>query len=211
MKKPCDDNTPNWFVGHWRDWHRGHGCAQDDGKDHSEAAAVEIEQHKRNEATGYLTDADLHFLRASTTAENTLLVRALDELAARRSNFRAFVSHRLAELVARPEMWARRKEAFVAQIRLLVEIAADSWNPSLFNQTTFPGESVLHLDEDFDPAWARDVIDRVRRTFFAKDADEDPTRTFDHSDRRAKHFDRRLGFCACEHCAKLPEWESPRC
>lgn len=84
MKKPCDDNTPNWFVGHWRDWHRGHGCAQDDDRPRSAEAQVEIEQHAGSVRTGFLTDAELSFLRASTTAGNTLLTRALDELKARR-------------------------------------------------------------------------------------------------------------------------------
>jgi hypothetical protein len=87
--KPCTSGTPPWFVGHWRDWHRGHGCDQDDGKTRSETATTEIAQHAANEATGYLTDAELGFLRASTTAGNELLVRALDELAARRSRERS--------------------------------------------------------------------------------------------------------------------------
>lgn len=87
--KPCTDNAPSWFVGHWRDWHRGHGCDRDDGKDRSNAAVIEIEQHRRNAATGYLTDAELSFLRARTTSGDDLLVRALDELAARRSTDKA--------------------------------------------------------------------------------------------------------------------------
>src|SRR5947208_4331453 len=87
-KSSCPDNTPPWFTGHWRDWHRGHGCYQDDGKDRSDAAVIEIEQHKQNKqnaGTGYLTDAELRFLRARTTSGDELLVRALDELKARRS------------------------------------------------------------------------------------------------------------------------------
>lgn len=28
----CDNMAPASFVGHWRDWHRGHGCNLDDGK-----------------------------------------------------------------------------------------------------------------------------------------------------------------------------------
>ena len=84
MRKPCTNNTPPWFTGHWRDWHRGHGCDQDDGKDRSDAAVMEIEQHRQNAGTGYLTDAELSFLRARTTSGDTLLVRALDELRDRR-------------------------------------------------------------------------------------------------------------------------------
>ena len=84
MNKPCTNSTPAWFVGHWRDWHRGHGCDQDDGKPRREEASVEIAQHEANQTTGYLTDAELRYLRASTTSGNELLVRALDELAARR-------------------------------------------------------------------------------------------------------------------------------
>lgn len=85
MTRPCTNNSPPWFVGHWRDWHRGHGCECDDGKSRSEAAATEIAQHAANAATGFLTDAELHFLRARTTSGDTMLVRALDELAVRRS------------------------------------------------------------------------------------------------------------------------------
>jgi hypothetical protein len=27
--KPCEERCPPEWTGHWRDWHRGHGCAQD--------------------------------------------------------------------------------------------------------------------------------------------------------------------------------------
>ena len=83
--KPCTRNTPPWFTGRWRDWHRGHGCAQDDGQPRSEAAVTEIAQHAANEGTGYLTDAELACLRARTTSGDTLLVRALHELCDRRT------------------------------------------------------------------------------------------------------------------------------
>lgn len=84
----CTNNTPSWFVGHWREWHRGHGCDKDDGKPRSVDAATEIAQHTANTDTSFLTDAELRFLRASTTSGNDLLVRALDELAARRAGTR---------------------------------------------------------------------------------------------------------------------------
>jgi hypothetical protein len=119
-------NSPPWFVGHWRDWHRGHGCAQDDGRPKSAEATTEIAQHAANETTGYLTDAELSFLRASTTSGNELLVRALDELKQRRT--------------------AEKKRTAA---------------------------------------------------------------TFDHSARATKHFEPLLGYCVCDHCAKLPIFESP--
>jgi hypothetical protein len=28
----CRDFAPAGFPGHWREWHRGHGCRLDDGK-----------------------------------------------------------------------------------------------------------------------------------------------------------------------------------
>lgn len=82
--KPCSNNTPPWFVGHWREWHRGHGCDRDDGNPRSEDAKAEIEQHAANDVTGFLTEAELRFLRAATTSGDTLRVRALGELAALR-------------------------------------------------------------------------------------------------------------------------------
>lgn len=97
MKPPetCLHDTPRWFTSHWRDWHRGHGCVKDDGQPRSEAAIAEISQHTANEATGYLTDAELGCLRARTTSGDTLLVRALEELRDRRAE----VTRRAAELV----------------------------------------------------------------------------------------------------------------
>lgn len=83
--KPCPDNTPGWFIGHWRDWHRGHGCSSDDGLPQTAGAVAEISQHAANKGTGFLTDAELSYLRARTTSGDTLLVRALDELRARRA------------------------------------------------------------------------------------------------------------------------------
>lgn len=88
LKESCANHTPSWFVGHWCEWHRGHGCDKDDGKPRSAAAVTEIEQHTANADTGFLTDAELSFLRASTTSGNDLLVRALDELATRRTRER---------------------------------------------------------------------------------------------------------------------------
>lgn len=85
----CSDDTPRWFTGRWRDWHRGHGCDKDDGNPRSIEAVVEIDQHAANIGTGYLTDAELSYLRARTTSGDTLLVRAFDELRARRAEVRA--------------------------------------------------------------------------------------------------------------------------
>lgn len=88
MKTECTNNTPPWFVGHWREWHHGHGCDKDDGHPQSDQAKTEIAQHAANNDTGFpsfLTDAELRFLRASTTSGNELLVRALDELRDRRA------------------------------------------------------------------------------------------------------------------------------
>ncbi len=84
----CDSHSPPWFVGHWRDWHRSHGCDRDDGRPRSEAATREIEQHAANvareETADFLTDAELSFLRGRTTSGDTLLVRAIAELTTRR-------------------------------------------------------------------------------------------------------------------------------
>jgi hypothetical protein len=85
----CTNHTPPGFVGHWRDWHRGHGCDKDDGASRSAAAKTEIQQMAENESSGFLTDAELAFLRAATTSGDTLLVRALDELRARRATMAA--------------------------------------------------------------------------------------------------------------------------
>ena len=52
LTKSCTNNTPPGFTGHWRDWHRGHGCDKDDGKLRSEAARVEIAQQSANQDTG---------------------------------------------------------------------------------------------------------------------------------------------------------------
>lgn len=124
----CPDNTHGWFIGDWRDWHRGHGCRNDDGLARSAEAVAEISQHHANKDTGRLTDAELAHLRARTTSGDTLLVRALDELRARRAE----AAQRTAELVEaldifdlnwcpehghspRPEVFAR-----VAQLRSCV-------------------------------------------------------------------------------------------
>lgn len=80
----CTDTSPPSFVGHWRDWHRGHGCEQDDGCPRSDAAKTEVAQMAANKDSGFLTDAELGHLRASTTGGDELRVRALDELRARR-------------------------------------------------------------------------------------------------------------------------------
>lgn len=35
---PCTNYAPAGFTGHWREWHRGHGCDKDDGKPRTEGA-----------------------------------------------------------------------------------------------------------------------------------------------------------------------------
>ncbi len=42
----CSDSPP-WFRGRWRDWHRGHGCEKDDGRPRSVEAQAEINAHAR--------------------------------------------------------------------------------------------------------------------------------------------------------------------
>jgi len=32
MGERCENPCPRSYSGHWRDWHRGHGCDLDDGK-----------------------------------------------------------------------------------------------------------------------------------------------------------------------------------
>lgn len=46
---PCSNTSPRWFSGHWRDWHRGHGCEKDDGKPRSEAAKSAISNYQRRQ------------------------------------------------------------------------------------------------------------------------------------------------------------------
>lgn len=46
MKPRCNDWSPPWFRGAWRDWHRGHGCHLDDGKPRSQAGVDEIAAHE---------------------------------------------------------------------------------------------------------------------------------------------------------------------
>jgi len=40
----CTNYTPTGFTGHWRDWHRGHGCDLDDGKPRSATARRAAEE-----------------------------------------------------------------------------------------------------------------------------------------------------------------------
>jgi hypothetical protein len=39
----CSSTAPAWFTGHWRDWHRGHGCDRDDGKPRTEISQPELD------------------------------------------------------------------------------------------------------------------------------------------------------------------------
>ncbi len=39
----CTNNSPPWFTGRWRDWHRGHGCDKDDGQPRTVEGALEIQ------------------------------------------------------------------------------------------------------------------------------------------------------------------------
>ena len=43
---PCLNNSPSWFTGRWRDWHRGHGCDKDDGEPRTAEAEREIAAHR---------------------------------------------------------------------------------------------------------------------------------------------------------------------
>jgi hypothetical protein len=42
----CPGDSPPWFSGRWRDWHRGHGCEKDDGRPRSAEAIEEIKRHE---------------------------------------------------------------------------------------------------------------------------------------------------------------------
>jgi hypothetical protein len=41
-KYPCEDYSPPTFSGHWREWHRGHGCYLDDTLEVNVGAAPEL-------------------------------------------------------------------------------------------------------------------------------------------------------------------------
>jgi hypothetical protein len=49
--RPCHNYSPAGFAGHWREWHRGHGCHLDDGKPRSAHARAELA------ALGYCDEA----------------------------------------------------------------------------------------------------------------------------------------------------------
>jgi hypothetical protein len=40
----CRDLSPPWFTGRWRDWHRGHGCGKDDGRQRTPEGQAEIDR-----------------------------------------------------------------------------------------------------------------------------------------------------------------------
>lgn len=42
----CPGDSPPWFTGRWRDWHRGHGCEKDDGRPRAPEAIDEIARHE---------------------------------------------------------------------------------------------------------------------------------------------------------------------
>ncbi len=48
-KPRCTNWAESWYKGHWRDWHRGHGCNLDDGKPRAEVAQQEIDAHAQQD------------------------------------------------------------------------------------------------------------------------------------------------------------------
>ena len=46
----CTNDSPPWFTGRWRDWHRGHGCDKDDGQPRTLEGALEIMHRERRPA-----------------------------------------------------------------------------------------------------------------------------------------------------------------
>lgn len=61
---PCSDNSPPWFTGRWRDWHRGHGCDQDDGKPRTPEGKAEIDARTAQVAAGRENDlSDFELVR----------------------------------------------------------------------------------------------------------------------------------------------------
>ena len=67
-KPRCSNSPPPWFVGHWRDWHRGHGCDLGDGKPGSEVTSAGVVQPATRKTAAPL---------------NELVVRTYDALKAR--------------------------------------------------------------------------------------------------------------------------------
>ena len=136
VAKPCPNGTPSWFTGHWRDWHRGHGCDRDDGKPRSGNALTEIAQHEARKDTGYLTDAELGLLRARTTSGDALLVCALDELAARRAAAKGG-----GEPVT--GSFSARVDSTVAQFRTLRGWKITSGGGNYFGQCVFNSDAKI--------------------------------------------------------------------
>ena len=75
------------------------------------------------------------------------------------------MEQRLGEMCDRPRMWAWTKEAFAAQVTLLVEFASDAaWDPKRFMQRLFSGNSAGI--EPIDDVWVLSVILAARQELF---------------------------------------------
>lgn len=51
----CLNQSPPWWSGTWREWHRGHGCAMDDGKA-TEALDVKRQRDEMDRAYALLAE-----------------------------------------------------------------------------------------------------------------------------------------------------------
>lgn len=71
----CTDYAPRGFSGHWRDWHRGHGCDKDDARPRTPLGDAEIRQLT---AAAFTVDLHTSSLVASALAEVDALTAERD-------------------------------------------------------------------------------------------------------------------------------------
>lgn len=76
---------------------------------------------------------------------------------------RHWVLHRLWEMQRRPTDWARTREAFIAQVSLLLEVAGHKDDPTYPKLLKEKGDDIVGFPTPIDSAFATEVVDEAIR------------------------------------------------
>jgi hypothetical protein len=84
------------------------------------------------------------------------------------SDLDEFIQKRLEGMAQRPRMWAASREAFVAQITVLLDVSGHPDDGQWLHRQIFsvPGScAAVGLFEHVEDEWARNVVEMARQIF----------------------------------------------
>jgi hypothetical protein len=104
-------------------------------------------------------------LRLTGMGDSPMAKESLFETTPQQERVEDFVVGRIGQMRLTPKMWAMTREAFVAQLVVLLEVAGDRNAKTLYHELFGHGSALLGMAEEVDVAFSDKACDLARARF----------------------------------------------